>query len=98
MLARYALSRDAVVAAAAGPEVFAALADLRALTRHHLARFEALRLSLNRTVVPAFLPITLVPLYLNIMERRAYDPYKTVVALPQWRLQWALWRAARRWS
>jgi 15-cis-phytoene synthase len=98
VLARHALPRDAIVAGAAGPEVFAALADLRALTRHHLARFEALRPSLDRVIVPAFLPVTLVPLYLNIMERRAYEPYKTVVALPQWRLQWALWRAARRWS
>jgi phytoene synthase len=97
VLARHNLSRDAVVAGAGGADMCAVLADMRALARHHLARFEALRQSLERTIVPAFLPVAFVPLYLKSMERRGYDPYKTVVALPQWRLQWALWRAARRW-
>jgi phytoene synthase len=32
------------------------------------------------------------------MERPDYDPFKTAVEVPQWRRQWALWRAARRWS
>ena len=45
---------------------------------------------------PAFLPAALVPLYLSRMERAGYDPFRTRIEVPQWRRQWALWRAARR--
>jgi phytoene synthase len=31
------------------------------------------------------------------MEKPGYDPFKTVIQLPQWRRQWRLWVAARRW-
>ena len=48
--------------------------------------------------MPAFLPVALVPGYLAAMERPGYDPFKTAVDVPQWRRQWALWRAARRYS
>jgi len=30
------------------------------------------------------------------MERPGYDPFTTVVDVPQWRKLWTLWRAARR--
>ena len=48
--------------------------------------------------MPAFLPVALVPGYLAAMERPGYDPFKTAVEVPQWRRQWVLWRAARRYS
>ena len=48
--------------------------------------------------MPAFLPVALVPGYLAVMERPDYDPFKAVVDVPQWRRQWVLWRAARRYS
>jgi phytoene synthase len=32
------------------------------------------------------------------MEKPGYDPFKTVVELPQWKRQWILWRTARRWG
>ena len=32
------------------------------------------------------------------MEQPDYDPFRTAVEVPQWRRQWALWRAARRYS
>jgi phytoene synthase len=32
------------------------------------------------------------------MEKPSYDACKTVDELPQWRRQWILWRAARRWG
>ena len=33
-----------------------------------------------------------------VYEPPGYDPFKTALEVPQWRRQWALWRAARRWS
>jgi phytoene synthase len=30
------------------------------------------------------------------MQRSDYDPFATAVDPPQWRRQWALWRAARK--
>jgi 15-cis-phytoene synthase len=95
VLARHDLSRDAVVAGTGGAKLRGAVAEMRGLAHHHLARFEALRLSLDRTILPAFLPLAVVPLYLKRMERRDYDPYRTIVEISQWRRLWALWHAAR---
>ncbi|HUB64854.1 MAG TPA: phytoene/squalene synthase family protein, partial [Methylocella sp.] len=47
---------------------------------------------------PAFLPVCLCEPYLRLMEKPSYDPFKTVIELPQWRRQWILWRASSRWS
>ncbi len=98
VLAHHDLSRDAVMAGMSGANLRAALADMRAVARRHLSRFEGLRPSLDRRIMPAFLPAALVPLYLKRMERRGYDPLRSIIAPPLWRRQWALWRAARRWS
>ncbi len=35
--------------------------------------------------------------HLAAMEKPGYDPFKTVIQIPQWRRQWRLWMAARRW-
>ena len=48
--------------------------------------------------MPAFLPVALVPGYLAVMEQNDYDPFNTAVEIPQWRRQWTLWRAARRYA
>jgi phytoene synthase len=48
--------------------------------------------------MPAFLPAALVPGYLAAMERHDYDPFRTAVEVAQWRRQWTLWRAARRYG
>ena len=48
--------------------------------------------------MPAFLPPALVPRYLAVMDRADYDPFRTAVEIPQWRRQWTLWRAARRYA
>ena len=40
-------------------------------------------------------PHTLVEPYLRVMERRGYDPYRTIVTLSPLRRQWTLWRASR---
>lgn len=74
------------------------LAELRGEARRHFAAFEALLPQLPSKAMPAFLPVTLVPGTLAAMERPGYDPFTTVAELPQWRRQWTLWRAARRFA
>ena len=44
----------------------------------------------------AFLPLALVPPYLKLMDRTDYEPFSTAVEIPQWRRQWTLWLAAKR--
>src|SRR5215213_5386650 len=93
---RHAVTREDIVAGRAGPGFAAALAELRAIARDHLRRARALRATVPPAIVPAFLPVALVEPYLRRMETREYDPFRTVVDLPQWKRQWLLWRAARR--
>ena len=50
----------------------------------------------SSAALPAIMPVALVPLYLERMERPGYDPFRTAIEVPQWRRQWALWRATRR--
>ena len=92
---RHGVSRDDVVLGRGGFGLAAALAELRAFAREHLKRAQALRTTIPAEVTPAFLPVALVELYLARMERRDYDPFRSLVDLPQWRKQWILWRAAR---
>jgi phytoene synthase len=61
-------------------------ADLPARAAVELAAFEALLATLPAATAPAFLPVALVR---GDLARRD---------LPQWRRQWTLWRAARRYE
>jgi 15-cis-phytoene synthase len=91
-------NRDDFAAGRASPEVLAALADLRFLARAHNNIFYAGLSGLPEKSRPAFLPVCLCEPYLRLMEKPGYEPFKTVIELPQWRRQWILWRAARRWG
>jgi phytoene synthase len=44
------------------------------------------------------LPASLCEPYLRLMEKPGYDPFKTIIELPQWKRQWILWRASRWWG
>jgi phytoene synthase len=90
-------SHEDLAEGAATPAVRAALADLRALVRSHIETFDARLPSVPDLSRPAYLAASLCEAYLRQMEKRSYDPFTTLVALPQWRRQWILWRAARRW-
>jgi len=48
---------------------------------------------LNASEAPAFLPLTLVEPLLSRVERTMLDG---VASLPQWRVQFDLWRASKR--
>jgi phytoene synthase len=96
LLARHGVDVSDILAGRATDALRAALAELRGYARTQFDLFATQQASLPSATAPAFLPIALVPSYLNRMERRDYDPFKTPVELPQWRRQWLLWRAARK--
>jgi phytoene synthase len=91
-------ARGDFAAGHASEGVLASLTELHAITRAHLDIFYAKLPGLPDKTRPAFLPVCLCEPYLRLMEQPGYDPFKTVVELPQWRRQWSLWRAARRWG
>jgi phytoene synthase len=72
------------------------LAALRDHARGAFARFAGAAPAIPEPCAPAFLPATLTPQLLAKLNAAAADPF-TVVEVPPWRRQWALWRAARRW-
>ncbi|MCC3247054.1 squalene/phytoene synthase family protein [Methylocystis sp. WRRC1] len=76
------------------PGLRAALAELRSTARAHYdeARREAATLSAGRE---ALLPAATVPLFLERMARKDYDPMRTAAEPSPLRRQWRLWRAAR---
>jgi 15-cis-phytoene synthase len=98
ILQAHGASRDDFAAGHASPAVLAALAETRAVARAHLDIFYATLPGLPEKSRPAILPVCLCEPYLRLMERPGYEPFKTVIEMPQWRRQWILWRAARRWS
>jgi phytoene synthase len=94
LLARHGIGRDELLAGQLGGPVAAALAELRAAARRHLGAARALMAQVAGPARRAFLPVALCPAYLGQMERRSYDPFTTLIDLPQWRKQWILWRAS----
>jgi phytoene synthase len=76
------------------PELRAALAELRLRARQHLKAAGDLLGEAPEPIMPALLPVALVRPAIDQMEKRSYRPF-AVAETPQWRRQWALWRAAR---
>src|SRR5581483_278908 len=87
---------EQIFAGLVSPFVLNALGMLRTRAREHFAGFEAALPHVSVAALPALVPAALVPGYLAQMERRDYDPFHTAIEVPQWRRQWTLWRAARR--
>ena len=98
VLDRHGAGVEHIYVGHASPELKAALAELRNEARRHLARFETLLPQLPAPAMPAFLSAALVPGYLAAMEQPGYDPFRTAIDIAQWRRQWMLWRAARRYA
>jgi phytoene synthase len=96
ILQTHGASRDDFVAGHGSKAVLAVIADLLARARAHLDIFYAGLPGLSEKSRPAFLPVCLCEPYLRLMEKPGYEPFKSVIELPQWRRQWILWRAARR--
>jgi phytoene synthase len=98
LLDRHGARIEDVYAGHVSPELHAALAELRNEARRHFVAFGSALPQLPSAAMPAFLPAALVPGYLAVMERPGYDPFRSPVEVPQWRRQWALWRASRRYA
>lgn len=94
VLQRHGARSEDVRAGDDTPELRAALADLRLCLRRHLKEAAALLSEAPLAIMPALLPDALVRPALDRMEKRSYRPF-AVAQTPQWRRQWALWRAAR---
>jgi len=96
VLAAAGVTRAEVEARGNSAGVRAALAAVRAHARGACARFAAAAPGVPERCAPALLPATLVPQLLRRLDAGAADPFRQV-AVPPWRRQWTLWRAARRW-
>jgi len=84
-----------VQAGISSPALRGALAELRSRARGHLEKFSVCPDAKAGLAAAAFLPVSLCKGYLRLMEKVGYEPYATMIRLPQWRRQWCLWRAAR---
>jgi 15-cis-phytoene synthase len=94
LLTRHRVDPNQILARQATDALRAALAELRILTRRHLATAQAQLKSGPPEVLPALLPAALIGPALRRMERTGYEPFQIEPASP-WRRQWQLWRAAR---
>ena len=95
ILDRHQAAASDVFAGRSSAALLAALAELRAIARKHLAAAQAKLAAAPPRIRPALLPLALVGPTLRRMERRGYDPFRFEPIAP-WRRQWLLWRAARR--
>jgi 15-cis-phytoene synthase len=92
LLARHEARPSDIFAGLSSPGLNAALAELRAIARRHLAAAGERITALPREALPAFLPLAPVRALLDRLDRcDAFAP----VELSAWRRQWLLWRAAR---
>src|SRR5207253_8141341 len=94
LMQRYGAQSADVMAGNATTEIRTVLAELRLRARQHLTAVKQALSAAPPEVLPALLPVALVRPALDRMERRSYQPFAPA-ELPQWRRQWALWRAAR---
>jgi len=95
ILHRHGAQPEDVFAGKATPELRAALAEMRLHARGHLAATNDFMVAAPAAILPAVLPVALVRPALKRMEQRSYEPFAPI-EIPQWRRQWALWRAARK--
>ena len=95
ILERHGAKPNDIFAGRATREISVALAEMRRIARAHDDAYAQISPTIPPPVAPAFLPLSLVPLYLKRLERFGTKPFE-IVDVPQWRRQWALWRAARR--
>ncbi len=95
-LAAHGVDLEDLFAWKPSPGLKAAVAEFRGLARDHLAKAHAGMARLPAALAPAFLSLTLVEGDLAALDR-IDNPLVPQPEPPQWRRQWALWRAARRW-
>ncbi|PWT88311.1 MAG: phytoene/squalene synthase family protein [Proteobacteria bacterium] len=93
VLQRHGVDRNDVQSLRPSAALRAALAELRAQARRHLAAAQQAFATTPSAFVPALLPVAMVGPTLARMERG--DAFAPIEFAP-WRRQWVIWRAARR--
>jgi len=96
LLSRQGVTREEIEARQNAAGLRGALAGLRDHARASFGRFRAAAPDIPEYCAPAFLVAALVPPLLARLDATAADPFASV-QVAQWRRQWVLWRAARRW-
>lgn len=96
LLVRHGLTPDDVIHGEREDSAKVALLELRGIAAGHLEKARQLLPSVPIQVRSAFIPLALVEPYLKLMNKQGYQPFRTILDLPQWRKQWILWRAARK--
>jgi len=86
------VDREEIVSGVDSPGLRAALAEMRAGARRHLAEARDRKPAIAEPIRPAFLPLAMVERYLAPMESRRYDPYKTIIDAVNWLRVWSMWR------
>lgn len=98
ILDRHGVDTDTLLAGKPTAAIYNALAEMRDLMREHLRAFWDQAQNLSQPTQITFMPVTLCEAYLKQMQKKSYNPYETLVALPQWRRQWILWRASHQFG
>jgi phytoene synthase len=92
MLSRHGVSPQDIFAARSSAGLNDVFAELRNLARRHLAEARPSLTAIPQAALAAFLPVALVGPSLRRLEQSdVFSPS----ALPPWRRQWLIWRAAR---
>ncbi len=94
LLVQYAVVPQDIFAGQSSDGLIAALAYLRDVAAARYEEARELTGAAGHTSIAAWLPAALVPPYLRALTRGERHPFRAV-EVPQWRRQWALWRAAR---
>src|SRR5262249_28088346 len=92
VLVRHAVLPQDIFAGQPSDGLVAALAEMRTIAASCYEEGRALMAAPG--LAAAWLPAALVPLYLRTLQRYERQPF-SAIEVPQWRRQWALWRAAR---
>lgn len=95
LAAQHGITRGEIDARRDTAALRAALAALREHARAAFERFRAAARAVPQACAPALLVAAVVPQWLDRLDAAA-NPLAPI-EVPQWRRQWALWRAARRW-
>jgi phytoene synthase len=95
-LAAHGVNPEDLFAWKPSPGLKAAMAEFRGMAREHIAKARTAMVRLPDALAPAFLPLALVEQDLAALDR-IDNPLVPQPEPPQWRRQWTLWRASKRW-
>jgi phytoene synthase len=93
VMARHGVAQEAVHAGRAEPALAAALAEMAALARAHLASARGFIAASPAAVRPAFRQAALCEGYLRQIEEATHDPFRVRIERAPLALLWTLWRA-----